>query len=101
MLGGEPLAPQNREDVLELLKICKEYYPKKDIWCYTGYVFDEVKDFEGLDYIDVLIDGKYIEEERDVSLQFRGSSNQRIIDVPKTRKSGKIEFWISSEGWRS
>jgi anaerobic ribonucleoside-triphosphate reductase activating protein len=87
--------------VLKLLKICKEYYPEKDIWCYTGYVFDEVKDFEGLDYIDVLVDGRYIEEERDVSLQFRGSSNQRIIDVPETRMSGKIKLWVSSDGWRS
>ena len=101
LLGGEPLAPQNREDVLELLKICKAYYPEKDIWCYTGYTFDEVKDFEGLDYIDVLVDGRYIEEERDISLQFRGSSNQRIIDVPETRMSGKIELWIGQEGRRS
>ena len=97
LLGGEPLAPRNREVVLELLKICRAYYPEKDIWCYTGYTFEEIKDYEGLNYIDVLVDGKYIEEERDVSLQFRGSRNQRIIDLNETRMSGKVELWNGSE----
>ena len=101
LLGGEPLAPLNKDAIVYIAKECKKYLPNKDIWCYTGYTYEEIKDHEALQYIDVLVDGRYIEEERDVSLQFRGSSNQRIIDVPETRKSGTIKLWVSSDGWRS
>ena len=87
LLGGEPMEPSNQRALLPFIKRVKELYPQKDIWCYTGYLFDqellsesrarcEVTD-ELLSYIDVLVDGKFIEELKDLSLKFRGSSNQR------------------------
>ncbi len=87
--GGDPLYPNNRETILDLVKAVKETYKDKDIWLYTGYDYKDIKDLEILDYIDVVVDGKYDEQLRDVSLSFRGSSNQRIIDVKKTKETGK------------
>lgn len=93
LLGGEPFEPENQEELAGLLKRVRETYPDKDIWCYTGYLYDvdlskggkvytEVT--EGmLSYIDVLVDGEFIEEEKDVTLVFRGSRNQRIIELGK------------------
>ena len=79
--GGDPLATYNYETVLDLCKLVKNQFPTKTIWIYTGYVFDEVKVKypEILDFIDVLVDGPYIERLRDKKLQYRGSSNQNII----------------------
>ena len=79
--GGDPLATYNYETVLDLCKLVKNQFPTKTIWIYTGYVFDEVKVKypEILEYIDVLVDGPYIERLRDKKLQYRGSSNQNII----------------------
>ena len=79
--GGDPLATYNYETVLDLCKLVKNQFPTKTIWIYTGYVFDEVKVKypEILNYIDVLVDGPYIEKLRDKKLQYRGSSNQNII----------------------
>ena len=79
--GGDPLATYNYETVLDLCKLVKNQFPTKTIWIYTGYVFDEVKVKypEILEYIDVLVDGPYIEKLRDKKLQYRGSSNQNII----------------------
>lgn len=88
--GGDPLMPCNREAVLDLAKAVKTIFNEKDVWLYTGYEYDEVKDLEVLDYIDVLIDGPYIDSQRDVSLAFRGSSNQRIIDVKNSKKENKV-----------
>ena len=93
LLGGEPFEPENQVEVVKLLKRVKETYPKKDIWCYSGYLFDvdmipggrvytDVTE-EMLSYIDVLVDGEFIEEEKDVTLVFRGSRNQRIIELGK------------------
>ena len=79
--GGDPLATYNYETVLDLCKLVKKQFPTKTIWIYTGYVLDEVKVKypEILEYIDVLVDGPYIERLRDKKLQYRGSSNQNII----------------------
>ena len=91
--GGHPLDPHNFEDVLALVKGIKEKFPNKDIWLYTGYLYEELYYREIsriLLYIDVLVDGPYIEEQRDITLAFRGSRNQRLIDVKETLKQGKI-----------
>lgn len=79
--GGDPLFPNNRDALTELAKEIKEIFPDKKIWCYTGYTFNEVKDLPIIDYIDVLVDGPYIEKLRDVSLHWIGSSNQNIIKL--------------------
>ena len=71
--GGDPLFETNRESIYMLVKEIKELYPEKDIWLYTGYDFDQIKDLQLMKYIDVLIDGKFIEERRDITLAFRGS----------------------------
>lgn len=91
LLGGEPFEPENQSVLVGLLKRIKETYPKKDIWCYTGYLLDEDLQPEGrkytkvteemLSYIDVLVDGKFIEAEKDITLKFRGSRNQRIFQL--------------------
>lgn len=99
LLGGEPLEHVNQQGLLPLVKQVKEKFPEKNIWCYSGYTFE--KDIidnmyqnweetpELLSYIDVLVDGKFEEEKKDIKLRFRGSSNQRIIDVKKSLKDKK------------
>ncbi len=95
VLGGEPLDPHNRETVTFICDTTKVIYPDKSIWIYTGYNFEDVKDLEIMKYIDVLVDGRFILAEKDISLQFRGSRNQRIINVPETLRSGSITLWRS------
>ena len=91
LLGGEPFEPENQVELVKLLKRIRETYPKTDIWCYSGYLYDvdmipggkvytEVTE-EMLSYIDVLVDGKFVEELKDITLVFRGSSNQRILHL--------------------
>lgn len=100
LLGGEPFEPRNQETLKTLLRRIKAVYPNKEIWCYTGNLLDadllspsrmrcEHTD-EMLSYIDVLIDGRFVEEKKDLKLRFRGSSNQRIIDVKRTLAEGKV-----------
>lgn len=91
VLGGEPF--DNEEDVLWVLMSVKDKYPNKDIWLYTGYTYEEKKDSPLMDYIDILVDGRFEEDKKDITLQFKGSTNQRIIDIPKTRETGKIVLW--------
>ena len=79
ILGGEPLCDENYADVLDLVKSIEG----KKIWIYTGYTYEDIKNKEIIDYVDYVVDGRYIDELRDLSLQFRGSSNQRIIDIKK------------------
>lgn len=79
--GGDPLFEANREEITKLCKTVKEKYPKKSIWLYTGYVYEDIKDLEVMKYIDIIVDGPYIDEQRDTSLPFRGSANQRIISL--------------------
>lgn len=102
-LGGEPMAPSNQESILNTMRQIKEHYTNKDIWLYTGYLLDT--DIMGkmvdtlphtseiLSYIDVLVDGPFIEEQKNLNLQFKGSENQRIIDMKKTLSSGSIVLW--------
>ncbi len=92
--GGEATFPLNREDATSLMKWIKTNYPSKDIWVYTGYLYEEIKDLEMMAYIDVLVDGPYIEEKNPgpSKLKWRGSSNQRVIDVKETRRSGKVTW---------
>ena len=84
LLGGEPFEPENQRELVKLLKKVREMYPKKNIWSYSGYVYGraytEVTD-EMLSYIDVLVDGPFVEDLKDITLQFRGSSNQRILNL--------------------
>jgi anaerobic ribonucleoside-triphosphate reductase activating protein len=81
ILGGEPLHPRNRSEVLDLVKKFKEKYPKKSVWIWTGYLWNEVKDDLYGSGVDVLVDGRFIEELKDLRLKYRGSSNQRVINV--------------------
>lgn len=91
-IGGEPLAYQNVKDVFRLVKYIKEKYPDKSIWIYTGYNFEELnkEQKEVVLMCDILVDGAYIDELRDYTLRFRGSSNQRIIDVNTTKEVGLV-----------
>ena len=95
--GGHPLDPHNASKVLEIVKRVKMVFPNKDIWIYSGYVWEDIiKDNtlkEILKCTDVLVDGAYVDELRDISLAFRGSSNQRIIDVKKTLNSNEVILW--------
>lgn len=83
ILGGDPMEPENRKALLPLLKRIRITCPGKDVWLYTGYTYEQVKDQEILKWVDVLVDGPFIEAEKDVSLAFRGSRNQRIIPLKK------------------
>ena len=94
VLGGEPFEPENRETVLRVIKTVKEKYPNMNVWCYSGFLFDVLKDTEVakdiLSIIDVLVDGRFVEEKKNLRLKFRGSENQRLIDVQKSLAEGKI-----------
>ena len=100
LLGGEPLEPKNQEGLLPLVKKVKEKFPNKDIWCYTGFDFEKdvvekmaknnETTIELLKYIDIIVDGKFEEDKKDLKLQFRGSSNQKIVDVKKSLQTGQI-----------
>ena len=90
VLGGEPLAPYNIDGVTELLRYIKEVRPQTNIWLWTGYLFEEMKDKEVMKYLDVLIDGNFIEELKVDGLKFKGSTNQRVIDVPKSLSNKKV-----------
>lgn len=104
LLGGEPLHPNNQPYILDLIKqIRVKFGDNKNIWCYTGYTYDDLSNKkrahtsstdEILSNIDVLVDGLYIDELRNISLKFRGSSNQRVIDVKKTLQSDKVILYL-------
>ena len=90
LLGGEPLDRRNMKTVMDLCNTFKFFFPNKTIWCYTGYEWEYVRKLPIMKYIDVLVDGKFVQELADPRLKFRGSSNQRIIDVQKSRDTGCI-----------
>lgn len=91
ILGGEPMHPKNIEGTTKLAKAFKERFPSKTIWIWTGFLFDkDLKDKEVLNFIDVLVDGQYVEELRNPKLKWSGSSNQRVIDVQKSLAENKI-----------
>lgn len=100
LLGGEPFEPENQRVLVKLLKRVRDELPEKNVWCYSGYLFDvdlrkggkaycEVTD-EMLSYIDILVDGEFVLDKKDISLRFRGSSNQRIIDVRKSLEQNNL-----------
>jgi len=103
LLGGEPFEYNNQQGLLPLLKEIKQTFPKKDIWCYTGYDYENhiledmakkwSETYEMLSCIDVLVDGPFVEAKKDLSLKFRGSSNQRIICVPESMEQNRIVLW--------
>ena len=102
LLGGEPMEPDNQRALLPLLRRVRAELPKKDIWCYSGYTLDELTGLsrarcevtdELLSLIDVLVDGEFVEEKRNISLKFRGSENQRLIDLAATRKRGTVVLY--------
>lgn len=103
LLGGEPMEYRNQLGLLPFLRRVKKELPEKDIWCFSGYLFDtQIRDEmcvkweetrEILSYLDVLVDGRFMEEYKDISLRFRGSSNQRLIDVRKSLDQGKVVLW--------
>lgn len=88
--GGDPLHPKNRDELTELIKEVKEFFPNKTIWLYTGYTIEQINNLELLNYIDVLCDSKYDEEKVNRNIKWVGSSNQRVIDVQKTLKENKL-----------
>lgn len=107
VLGGEPFEPQNQPGVLDLLRQVRRACPDKSIWAFTGYTLDGhilakklgpwAVTQELLSYVDVLVDGPFIAEEKDLGLRFRGSRNQRLIDLPKTLATGEIALWSDEE----
>lgn len=99
--GGNPLEPANEVDVLDLIRRVRQFAPTKDIWLYTGRELD-ISDFQSGQYktiitlCDYIVDGPYIESQRDITLAFRGSDNQRIIDVKKTLEENEIVLWVGA-----
>lgn len=103
LLGGEPFEPENQEVLVPFLRKVRERYPDKTVWCYSGYLFDKellresrarcgLTD-EMLSMIDILVDGRFVESLKDITLVFRGSSNQRVIDVKKSLERGDVVLW--------
>lgn len=107
LLGGEPFEPQNQPEILKLLRLFKSRFPEKSVWCYSGYDFEKhISAFklgdpevtkEMLSYIDILVDGPFISELKNLNLRFKGSSNQRIIDVKESLKKGEVILWDGDE----
>ena len=88
--GGDPLYYANRNDVTALAKEIKEKFPNKTIWLYTGFTYEQIEQLEIMDYLDVLVDGEFVVEQLDNQLYWRGSANQRVIDVKKTKATSNI-----------
>ncbi len=91
--GGDPLFMGNRDEVGSLMAEVKEQFPEKTIWMYTGYNWEEICDLPYIKLVDVLIDGKFIVAQKNIKLHWRGSANQRVIDVKKTLKSGEVVLY--------
>lgn len=105
VLGGEPMEVENQRALLPFIRAFKERYPKKDLWIFTGNLYEELTDStlahpkriaetdELLSYVDILVDGRFEEDKKRLGLRFRGSENQRIIDMNKTREEGRVVIW--------
>ena len=102
LLGGEPFEPENQRELVKLLRRVRTQRPEKTVWCYSGYTLEQIQSVahprcevteEMLSLIDVLVDGRFVEALKDISLKFRGSSNQRIIDLRSTLKTGEIVLY--------
>ncbi len=108
LLGGEPFEPENQPALLDLVRQIRAKYPEKSIWCFSGYLFDRdilpgrlgdsaiTKAL--LSHIDVLVDGPFVMEKKDLTLRFRGSSNQRLINVPASLEKGEVVLWEDWQG---
>ena len=104
LLGGEPFEPENQRCLVPFLHRVRAAYPDKTIWCYTGYLYEELAagrvgplDRELLHELDVLVDGPFLLEQKDIRLRFRGSANQRILDVPRSLAAGEALWWDSPQ----
>ncbi len=107
ILGGEPMEPSNQEALVDFIELLRKTYPEKSLWMYTGDVYEDLIDEKSsrhtpytnriLDSLDVLVDGKFVAELKDITLRFKGSSNQRLIDLEKTRSSGKVVIWTDEK----
>jgi len=103
LLGGDPFEPKNQRELVKFLRKVRAQHPGKDVWAFSGFTWEEMHEEgsyvrtevtdEMLDMIDVLVDGRFVEELKDITLRFRGSANQRLIDVQKTLAQGEIVFW--------
>ena len=95
ILGGDPFEPENRDEVLFICKFIRHLHPDKTIWVWTGFDFmnDDLIYLPVMEYIDVLVDGPFILSQRDLMLAYRGSPNQRVIDIPKSLKAGHVIIW--------
>ena len=93
--GGDPLHKQNREEVGALICEIKERFPDKTVWIYTGYEYGDIASLPFLDKVDVLVDGRFIEAQKDTKLHWRGSANQKVIDMKKTREIGEIVLYCN------
>lgn len=103
LLGGEPLEPENQRPLADFLERVRARFPQKSIWLYTGFVWEDIVDgpsrahtedaLKVLSQLDVLVDGPFVQAQKDITLRFRGSANQRIIDVPRTLEAGAVTLW--------
>lgn len=105
LLGGEPMEPENQKELLPFIREFKQKYPKKTLWLYTGNLYEELTSGIGnhpkcipeteelLSYVDILVDGRFEEDKKSLGIRFRGSTNQRVIDMNKTRELGEITIW--------
>lgn len=102
ILGGDPFEPENRNCVLDICRTVKERFPDGDktIWVWTGYEWEDLCDLSVMKYIDVLVDGPFMEELRDLTLFYRGSSNQRVIDVHRSAEADCAIRWEGDQKWR-
>ena len=111
LLGGDPFEPENQRALVPFLHRVRERYPDKDIWAFSGFVLDKELTVDGahprcevtdemLSLVDILVDGRYVDAQRNISLRFRGSENQRIIDMNRTRAAGHIVLWEGMNGWK-
>lgn len=105
VLGGEPFEPENQRPLLDFLKEFKQKLPNKNIWCYSGFTFEEITgrvssraftdvSMQLLEMLDILVDGRFVKEKKNIMLKFRGSENQRIIDVKKTLQAGEVVIYL-------
>ena len=106
LLGGEPMEPENQPVLLDLVRQVKQAYPEKNIWCFSGYLYDDLaagKIGDGaitralLGLVDVLVDGEFILAKKKLQLRFRGSENQRLIDLRKTEQAGQVVLWTDEK----
>ena len=97
ILGGEPMHPKNIEGTTKLAKKFKKQFPNKNLWIWTGYLFEDIKNNEIFNYVDTLVDGQFKTELFDPTLRWKGSSNQRVIDIQKTRKKNEIVIFKDEE----